>query len=161
MKTLYLIRHAKSDQTITGSDFDRPLNDRGFKDAPKMAERLLNKKVHPDLIISSPAKRALTTAKTFAETLNYGFKNIYEEKLIYEASTATLLKVINHINDKHEVVLLFGHNPGITFIINYLTNNKLDNLPTCGVFKIEFELDSWKLVSEGAGKAAYLDYPKK
>ena|SRR2546428_4772017 len=160
MKTLYLIRHAKSDQTVLGSDFDRPLNERGLKDAPKMAKRLLKRKVHPDLIISSPAKRALTTAKTFAETLNYGLKNIYEEILIYEASTSTLLSVINNIDDKYKVVLLFGHNPGITYIINYLTNSDLDNLPTCGLVKIEFEFDSWKLVSAAGGTVSYLDYPK-
>jgi phosphohistidine phosphatase len=160
MKTLYLIRHAKSDQTILGPDFDRPLNERGLKDAPKMAERLLKRKVHPDLIISSPANRALTTALTFAKTLDYKSKNVIKEERIYEASTSALLNVINNIDDKHNVVFMFGHNPGITNTINYLSNSQLDNLPTCGIVKIDFEFDSWKLISTGTGSAGYLDYPK-
>lgn len=161
MKTLYLVRHAKSDKTITGiSDFERPLNDRGQKDAPVMA-KILSKKVNsPDLIISSPAVRALTTAELFAPALNYDIAAIKRCEEIYEAGVSTLLKIINEIEDQHNCVIMFGHNPGLTDLFNYLTDNDLINLPTSGIVKIDFDLDSWREVSHGIGASTYIDYPK-
>ncbi|AFD07308.1 SixA phosphatase family protein [Solitalea canadensis] len=162
MKTLYLVRHAKSDKTITGiSDFERPLNDRGLRDAPAMAKILAKKVNSPDLILSSPAVRALTTAQLFAEPLNYKAEKIQQCAEIYEAGVSTLLKTINEIDDRNNCVVMFGHNPGLTDLFNYLTDNDLINLPTSGIVKIDFDLDSWKLVSHGIGISTYIDYPKK
>lgn len=161
MKTLYLVRHAKSDKTITGiSDFERPLNDRGQRDAPAMAKILAKKVNAPDLILTSPAVRALTTAQLFAPSLNYNITDIRQCAEIYEAGVSALLKVINEIEDQHDCVIMFGHNPGFTDLFNYLTDNDLINLPTSGIVKVDFDLDSWKEVSHGIGVSTYIDYPK-
>ncbi|MCO4291409.1 histidine phosphatase family protein [Solitalea sp. MAHUQ-68] len=161
MKTLYLIRHAKSDKSISNvSDFDRPLNERGIKDAPSMGKILAKKITQPELIISSPALRAITTAKLFAEQLDYPEERIRLCNEIYEASVSTLLKLVNELGDETSIVIMFGHNPGLTDFFNYLTDNDLLNLPTCGIVKIDFDLESWTLISHGSGESTYIDYPK-
>lgn len=113
------------------------------------------------MILSSPAVRALTTAQLFAEPLNYKAEKIQQCAEIYEAGVSTLLKTINEIDDRNNCVVMFGHNPGLTDLFNYLTDNDLINLPTSGIVKIDFDLDSWKLVSHGIGISTYIDYPKK
>ncbi|UKJ06386.1 SixA phosphatase family protein [Solitalea lacus] len=161
MKTLYLVRHAKSDKSLINiNDFDRPLNDRGLKDAPAMAKILSKKIKNPDLIVSSPALRAFTTAQLFAEVIDYDVESIRLNPSVYAANVTTLLGVINSLEDQLNTVIMFGHNPGLTDLFNYLTDNNLLNLPTCGIVKIDFDLQSWKLVSHGTGTSTYIDYPK-
>ncbi|POY36045.1 histidine phosphatase family protein [Solitalea longa] len=161
MKTLYLIRHAKSDKSVYNMpDFDRPLNERGLKDAPAMGVILARKITKPDLIISSPALRAHTTAKLFAEKLVYPVDNIRLCETIYEASVSSLLKLVNNLEDELNTIIMFGHNPGFTDFFNYLTDNNLINLPTCGIVKIDFDLESWEMISHGTGVSTYIDYPK-
>src|SRR2546427_2259563 len=119
MKKLYLVRHAKSSwDNVEMNDFDRPLNERGTKDAPHMANVLKQRRVFPDRMISSPAVRALTTCKAFAKELGFDKNNIITIDKLYHASADTWLQVLQslkeHKHDKEDVALVFGHNPGIT-----------------------------------------------
>lgn len=158
-KQLLLVRHGKSDWgNLDLKDFDRPLNKRGKENAPEMAERLVNKGFKPDLLVSSPAKRAKSTAKYFAEA--YGFEQIQYETSIYEANTTGLLKVVNDLADSADKVLMFGHNPGFTDFANELCNADIYNIPTAGMVLITFPFESWQLVSRGTGDLVFFDYPK-
>src|SRR5690349_21699881 len=136
MKTLYIIRHAKSNwDNPEVSDYDRPLNERGKRDAPRMGKRLKEKNIRPELLLSSPAKRAFSTAKRIARVLQYATEKIKTDKRLYHADEETLLSVIQGIKDKHDVVMLFSHNPGVTDFVNSLMDDEMDidNIPTCGV----------------------------
>lgn len=163
MKTLYLIRHAKSSwKDPELRDFERPLNKRGKRDAPDMGQRLKDSKIKADIIISSPAKRAFKTAKIIAKEIKYPVKKIVKKDSVYLADVPTLVKVIHKISDKQHQAMLFGHNPGLTMLANFLVNGQqLENIPTCGIFCVEFEIDSWKEVEQGIGKLLFFDYPKK
>lgn len=162
MKRLYLIRHAKSswsDHLL--SDFDRPLSGRGKRDAPRIGEVLKSKKVKPDLVISSTAKRAIETAKILSNILDYPLQNITESFTIYEATTQNLLNVINNIDDKNNSAMLFGHNPGFTVLANLLGDKYIDNMPTCAVAEFELNVNSWMEVQSDSGKLVGFEYPKK
>ncbi|HTM97258.1 MAG TPA: histidine phosphatase family protein [Pedobacter sp.] len=160
-KRLILIRHAKSDWANPGlKDFDRPLNKRGNLNAPEMAQRLVNQKIRPNLIVSSPALRALTTAKYFAKAWEIEEKAIQTEKHIYEAGIKTLLTIVNGFDDKFETIAMFGHNPGFTDFANYLSEVEIYNMPTCSVVMLEFPFESWEMVSAQTGKILLFDYPK-
>jgi len=162
MKRLYIIRHAKSSWANNQlSDFDRPLNDRGNRDAPIIGEVLKNKKVKPDLVISSSAKRALTTAKILSDIIGYPIENIEESYEIYETTTQNLLDVVNDIDDIYNSVIIFGHNPGFTRLANLLGDKYIENLPTCAVAEIELDVDSWEDVGIDSGKLVSFEYPKK
>jgi phosphohistidine phosphatase len=162
MKTLILIRHAKSSWDNTAlSDFERPLSDRGYRDAPRMAKRLKEKDLAPNLLLASPANRALTTAKIIAEGIDYPVENIQTNRSIYHAGEDELLSIVQHLPDSTDVVMLFGHNPGFTDFANSLTNSRIDNIPTCGIFSCQFDADSWQDVNWGNGKVLFFDFPKK
>jgi len=158
-KQLLLVRHGKSDWgNLDLKDFDRPLNKRGKENSPEMAERLLKRGFKFDLIVSSPAKRAKSTAKYFAEA--YQIDSIQYEEAIYEANTRTLLSVINGFNDSADTIIMFGHNPGFTDLANELSDADIYNIPTAGMVLISFPFDSWKMVSKGTGEMVFFDYPK-
>lgn len=161
-KKLIIIRHAKSDwkNAAWTSDFDRPLNERGHSSAPEMAQRLVDKKIKPNLLVSSPAVRAFTTAKYFGKAWQVKTDDILTNQDIYEASVVSLLSIINQFDDKHNCVAMFGHNPGFTELVNYLTNGYLANLPTAGVVMIEFPFEKWAEVSKDTGDVMIFDYPK-
>ncbi|MCH7678028.1 histidine phosphatase family protein [candidate division KSB1 bacterium] len=162
MKKLTLIRHAKSSWKYPNlDDLDRPLNKRGKRDAPMMGKRLAKDKVLPDLMISSPAKRAWKTAKIIAREVGFENKTIDKNSALYEAGVSELIQVIQKIDNKYNDVIIFGHNPGFNSLSHYLTNYEVDNIPTCGVFVIEFNVNSWKEVSQRKGKFISFDYPKK
>lgn len=162
MKRLVLIRHAKSSWNEPGlADFERSLNERGERDAPRMGKRLHKRGLAPDLVVSSPARRALTTAQIIAAAIDYPVAAIRTIDAIYEASLETLLGVVRDIPDSHHEVVLFGHNPGITMFANALAAVDIDNVPTCGVATIELEVDSWSAVEYGSGRLLDFDYPKK
>lgn len=159
-KRLLLIRHAKSDWGNSDlRDFDRPLNKRGKANAPEMAERLVKQQIVPDQIVSSPALRAITTAKVFAEAWQISSDQIKLAPNIYEASVQTLLALVNNFDEKYHQVALFGHNPGLTDLVNYLAAH-LDNIPTCGVVLLEFPFEDWQMISADTGKVLMFDYPK-
>lgn len=161
MKKLLLVRHAKSDwEDLSLADFDRPLNQRGHKAAPEMAERLLKRKIIPQHLVTSPALRALTTAKYFADVLGFKKKEIEQNQAIYEASASTLLEVINNFDNRYDFIALFGHNPGLTNISIVLSNSDIYNIPTCGTVLIEFPFEDWKMISSGTGAQIFYDYPK-
>lgn len=161
MKSLLLNRHAKSSwDNPQFTDFERPLNSRGKADSPVMAKRLVEKQQPIDLIISSPAVRALTTAQVFAETLNIPSEQIRTFESIYLASAHSLLRVVNQIEDQFDNIILFGHNPGITDFANYLAEANIGNMPTCGIVKINFDTTQWSHISAGTGSLQFFDYPK-
>ena len=162
MKRLILIRHAKSSWNNPGlTDFDRPLNKRGKRDAPVMGKRLKNRDVKPDLIISSPAKRALKTARIIAEEIGYPKVKIVTHASIYGEGMSALLELIRNLDDSHNRVIMFGHNPDFTMLAEHLTDHRVGNMPTCGIFCVDFEVDSWKQISERKGLFVFFDYPKK
>jgi phosphohistidine phosphatase len=161
MKILILVRHAKSSwKYISLDDFDRPLNKRGKRDAPLMGKLLNEKKFIPDFIISSPAIRASSTAKIIAEKLNYPTNKIFWEDSLYEASANDILKVITNVDEINKTLLIVGHNPGLTNFSNYLTNDFINNIPTCGVAIISLQ-KKWNEISADDGKLLLTEFPKK
>lgn len=139
MKSLLIIRHAKSSWDITTlDDFNRPLNERGKKNAPKMAERLLKKHVNLDAFISSPAKRARKTACLFMKEYKRRKEDIILVPELYEAKTPAFYKVVEFLDESFSHVAIFSHNPGVTEFANSLTEVRIDDMPTCGVFAIKF-----------------------
>jgi phosphohistidine phosphatase len=162
MKTLYLVRHAKSSWEDTAlSDFDRPLNVRGKKDAPSMGYVLHQQGILPDLLLSSPAKRAYSTAKKIAKAIGYTKKDIQTDKNIYHAEPDQLLMTIQALPPAVDSVMLVGHNPGLTDLSNLLCRKHIDNIPTCGVVCIEFDVEKWNQVMSESGRFMFFDYPKK
>jgi phosphohistidine phosphatase len=161
MKKLILVRHAKSSwQTAAQSDFERPLNDRGHRDAPVMAKRLKQLMPDVDAFVSSPAKRALTTAGYFAAAWKISEKQIIQVPSLYHAPPAVFTEVIRELDDALTCVALFAHNPGITEFINELTQVRVDNMPTCAIFAVEIAADSWKQLETAEKKFLFFDYPK-
>ena len=160
-KRLILIRHAKSDWGNPSlRDFDRPLNKRGHAAAPEMAQRMVNQNIYPDLIVSSPALRALTTAKYFAKEWEVEVNNIETDKTIYEAGVKNLLNVVNQFDNQYATIALFGHNPGLTDFANYLSDVNIYNMPTCSIVMLEFPFEEWNVVSSSTAKVLLFDYPK-
>lgn len=158
---LYIIRHAKSSwDSALLNDFDRPLNERGERDAPRMGKRLKEKRLVADLFLSSPAKRAITTAEKIAAVLDYSIEKIKTDQELYHAEDDEILEIVKKISDKHDVVFIFGHNPGLTDFVNRLTNTLIDNIPTCGVVACKLNIDFWKQLSWGTGNVEFFDYPK-
>lgn len=162
MKKILLIRHAKSNLNNSGlNDFDRPLNERGKEDALFMGKRLFSKKIFPDIIISSPAKRALSTVRKIAKEINYlDDKIIYNENL-YLAHIPDFIEIINNISSSISSVFIVSHNPGITEIAEYLTGELINIIPTTGLVCIEFNKYSWQSIKKKEGRMIFFDYPKK
>lgn len=125
-----------------------------------MGQRLAMKGIKPSLIISSPANRALTTTKVISAKIGYPVSYIMEEERLYHASTGTIKTLLSRVDDQHNTVIIFGHNPGLTYLINEICDFDLDNLPTCAVCGIEFEMESWKDIHSTKGHQFYYDYPK-
>jgi len=161
MKTLFLIRHGKSSWDASAvPDQDRPLDSRGKRDAPKMGKRLAKRHVKPDLILSSPARRALTTAQIIAKTLDYKLKDIVVEDRLYVSDADDLLNVVHELGDKLERVMLFGHNPELTELAHRLSSD-ITHMPTCAVAEFAFDAKSWSKIGEAKPANVALDYPKK
>lgn len=161
MKNLYIIRHAKSswdDSTL--SDHDRPLNERGFRNANFMANLLKNKNIFPELIISSTAERATQTAHIFSDVLSYSNKVKFDSR-IYEATTQNLIEVVSQIDDNYNIVFLFGHNPGLLNFANFISSQQIYNLPTCAIIGFEFQHEKWVNISRHSAKIILSEYPKK
>lgn len=162
MKRLTLVRHAKSDWSLAGqADWDRPLNKRGQRDAPEMARRLRSRRYKPDLILSSPAVRALTTATVMARELKVPATALRQDERLYLASLADVMAVIQEHGGTAKHVMVFGHNPGLNECANRLSaGEQIDNLPTCGVFTALYDLDDWSRLDWGSGQEGEFDYPK-
>jgi len=161
MKTLLLVRHAKSSwDDASMSDFDRPLNERGKKDAPKMAERLIEKGITINTFLSSPAKRAKKTAKIFAHAFKREEEGIILIQELYLAGSGIFGTVLSSIDTDAETIAIFAHNPGITDFANTLTEARIDDIPTCGVFAVKIDTDNWKNFGEAKKEFLFFDYPK-
>jgi phosphohistidine phosphatase len=162
MKNLVVIRHAKSDWNEPATaDIDRPLNPRGQRDAPFMGSLLKFRGLSPDLIVSSPAKRALKTARLIAEQVGYEPDAIEIRGSIYLGSVSVLIELIRGLDDALGRVYLIGHNPDLTDLVNRLAGEDIANLPTCGIASLTFEVESWGHIMEGAGRLVFFDYPKR
>ena len=161
-KKLYLIRHAKSSwKELGASDFERPLNKRGKRDLPYMAKRLKHFGIKPDLILSSPALRAKTTATVIAETLKYKEADIIFEDALYDSSYTSYRYLLDSLDEKYNSVFIVAHNPEITEVGERLSGAILTNIPTCAIVCIEFDVQSFKDIEEEGGKVLFFDYPKK
>lgn len=162
IKNLIILRHAKSSWNHPGlSDRERPLNARGERDAPFMGAQLKAGGLIPDAIVCSPAVRARSTARAIAGALGYPEDRIVVRDAIYERGRAGLMEVIQALDAAWNRVILIGHNPDLTLLINRLAGEDLPHLPTCGLASIVFEVDDWKHVMDGAGRMTLFDYPKR
>ncbi|GIV36116.1 MAG: phosphohistidine phosphatase SixA [Cyclobacteriaceae bacterium] len=162
MKTLYLVRHAKSSwDSPTLRDFDRPLSERGKTDAPRMGQRLHKRGVAPELILSSPARRARSTARKIAREINYDLYQIQFADNLYHATPDTILQILSRLPDSFQSVMVVGHNPELTDFVNEYMGVRIDNVPTCGVVAARFKVQSWKELSSVAGELIFFDYPKQ
>ncbi len=162
MKVVYLIRHAKSSWSNPGlEDIERPLNKRGVRDSAFMPNILKGKGAKPDLIVSSPANRAFTTACKFAEAFEIDKENILVRKDIYEAYPQAVLEVITTLNHQAEEVLIFGHNPTFTSLANMFADEYIVNVPTCGIVKIEADINDWSSFDADTAKLTAFHFPKQ
>lgn len=143
------------------SDEERPLNERGNRDAPVMGKRLKSRGIKPDILISSPALRAQATALKIAAEIGYSEEIIQIDEKLYFDGTNGMLAVIHSIATEVNTAILFGHNPTMTQMVNYLASADVHNMPTCGVAAIKFSIESWKEVEGGLGKLQLFDYPKR
>ena len=160
MKNLYLIRHAKSEwKSNYKNDFDRALNKRGKKAVLTMGNVLKEKKIIPDLILSSSAKRAKLTAKGLAQEIGYN-GTIKFIDTFYLAEPAIILKYIQEVDDIIDTLFLVGHNPEITQLGNIMTDNYIDNVPTLGIVAIELPIEHWRKLKTEDGKIKFFIYPK-
>ena len=162
MKTLYIVRHAKSSWgDLTLPDFDRPLNERGKKDAPIMAQRLLKRKIQIDQFVSSPANRAFKTCKLFCQEFNSPLERIMLVDELYHAPKDTFYNVIERADNRLKSIALFSHNPGITDFVNSLADDVcIDNMPTCAVFAISSPIQHWADFKTAVKTVLFFDYPK-
>lgn len=161
MKTIYLVRHAKSSWgDLTLPDFDRSLNERGQKNAPEMARRLLDKQIQLDAFITSTAKRALQTASHFIKVYNRPVEELQLQDKLYHAAPAIYRELIASLPDTLSSVAIFGHNPGITEFVNGLTTTRIDNMPTCGIFAVQMDSNRWSDFPLAHKTFLFFDAPK-
>ncbi len=161
MKILTLVRHAKSswkDTTLT--DRQRPLNSRGERDAPEMGRRIADHGIRPSLILSSPAVRAWTTAKSIAAAMGYPAEFLQREETLYLASLNDLLDAVVAQDNGFNSLMIVGHNPGLTEFANFLVPGLTDNLPTAGVVSVQIDRDDWSLYGQPETELIVHDYPK-
>lgn len=162
MKKLYLVRHAKSSWSNPElRDYDRPLNKRGLRDAPFMGKLIGKKGIKPELLITSTAKRALITAEYFADELGYKKEEIIRDENLYEAGVRDIIKVISELDNNIVTVMLFGHNPGLTELNNYISDKEIDNIPTSAVVSLILKTGQWNQIGEGTCRLEFFEYPKK
>lgn len=162
MKNLTILRHAKSswsDDNLV--DHDRPLNARGKRDAPVMAERMARDGIRPSLILTSSAKRAWSTAKHIAKGLSYPVEFLQRERDLYHAGVGRLIDVLAEQDAGFNNILLVGHNPGLTDFANYLVQDLTDNLPTCGYVSVNVDIDDWNLKDANSIELIAYNYPKR
>src|ERR1035437_9685258 len=160
MKTLYLLRHAKSSWDYPGlADFDRPLNGRGHETAPFMGDLMRVKAYRPSLVLSSPAVRARTTAELVKEAANLAAEIRFDER-IYEASPTTLLSVVSETDDSIPAAMIVGHNPGIEGFVRLLTGQN-EAMPTAALAVIGLPIDSWRTVDSDSGELEAIYRPKE
>ena len=160
-KILYLVRHAKSSWSDASlADRDRPLNKRGRRSAPDMGKRLAVKGHQPELIISSPARRAFSTAKKIAKELAFDKSEIVTDESLYFSGTHSMVNLLEGLDDRYQKVMIVGHNPAMTSLLNILSDSSVDNMPTCAIAVIDFDMASWSGMSMTGGTLQDYDFPK-
>lgn len=161
MKRVVIVRHAKAVPYGYENDFERDLTDRGENDADKLGKELKRKGIQPDVIISSPAKRALKTARIFAENLGFEINRIQEIQDIYEGlTTAEFLHLIHQLPESAKTAFFFGHNPGFHYFVSNLLKNFTGDMPTCSTVVIRFEVDSWQKMEARTGELDFQLVPR-
>ncbi len=161
MKTIFFARHAKSNWGEEGvSDFDRPINSRGERDAPAMASYLEQCGYAVNQIISSDAARAMTTAIEYKKYLTPD-NDVLSEHALYLASCSDITDIIENVSSEHSIVMMVGHNPGMAEAVNYYTDGSLYDMPTCSVAIVQFKVESWKSITIGSGDLLTFEYPEK
>lgn len=161
MKTLVIVRHAKSVPYGYDDDFNRDLRDRGKNDAKLVSTELKKKGVIPEIMISSPAKRAMKTARIFAENLDYNEKDIRQVDAIYDGlTTSEFLDLVKELPDEVGTAFVFGHNPGFYYFVNNLLKNFKDEMPTTSTVGIDFKVKTWREVEARTGEKAFHLIPK-
>jgi len=162
MKQLHITRHGKSSwDYVDISDIDRPLNSRGINNSYMMAKRLADKEVVPDLLISSPATRALSTAVIFMRVMNLPYNSLQINEDIYVGYVDDLTSIIRSIDNRYNNVMLFGHNPAFTDLANRFLTGSVDNIPTAGIVSMSFAIDDWNDIAEAVPELEIFDYPKR
>ena len=159
MKTLYIVRHAKSSWKYDGvEDIDRPLKERGIKDAHLVSKFLVEKIKRPDVFVTSSANRALHTAIIFCDNFKYPHANLKIKKQLYSFSDGYLVKTIEALDDSFDSAIIFSHDHGINTFVNKYGNKPIAHVSTCGVIGIEFDNDHWKSIKKG--KTVLIEFPK-
>lgn len=162
MKTLLLMRHAKSSWDKAGQpDIERPLNDRGRREVPAMGERLAKRNIFPDMIMSSPAERAIHTATIIAPYLKMPASRIVRTEELYMASADVFLSLVQLCDDNVDTLMLVSHNPGITQFAAQLTDSPIDHMPTAAIFIAKFNVKAWHEATPGMGDYVAFEYPQK
>ncbi len=163
MKRLVLVRHAKTEvirYDIT--DYQRSLKERGINDSKLIANKLLLKDIIPNLIVSSPANRAIETTLLFADILKYPTEMIVKIDDLYDGfTTQEFLDMLNELGENHETVMIVGHNPSIEYLAFNLTEEFYEAVPTCTVIGIEFDIEKWSDLEVRTGQISFFEYPKK
>lgn len=161
MRRITIVRHAKSSwDNPSLQDNQRPLNKRGRNSAPMMGERLAARGMNPDLFVSSPADRAIETAEAIADKVGYPTDSIFHDSRLYHASVNDWFSVIYTLPEDARHVICFGHNPGLTHLYNIFSPEPTSNIPTCGIFDLNFDVDDWKEVTRTKPDFISYEYPK-
>ena len=159
-KTLFIARHGKSSWDQHGvADFDRPLKERGIKNAYEIAEFMVSKELLPEIIYTSPAARALNTAIIFSRVLNFPEKDIFLRNELYLADFEEIMNVVRQTSVGSKSVMIFGHNPGVTDLANFLSDLRLTNLPTAGLVTLTFTARNWNEVQKSNLISSSCDFP--
>ncbi len=162
MKNIFIVRHAKSEKKLGGTDFERPLNKKGESDALMMSKRLLDSKIKVDALISSPALRTKKTAILFSETLEIPVTDIIFNAALYDARAELFYKVIADCADNFTAIAIFSHNPGVSDFVNSLnTEVTIENMPTCSIFAIQADIANWTNFFKAKKKCLFFITPKK
>ncbi|MCA6491316.1 MAG: histidine phosphatase family protein [Chitinophagaceae bacterium] len=162
MKRLLLIRHAKTHPALAGQkDFDRKLNERGLADAPRMAQRLLDRGIDIDGFYSSPASRAFATASFFAAASQLPPTAIQTFPSFYHPHPADIFQKISEFPDRVRTAAIFAHNPGLTDFVNQLSDIRIDHLPTCGIFAVAADIQHWSDFGQATRYFFFFDQPKE
>jgi phosphohistidine phosphatase len=161
MKRVIIVRHAKSVPYGYDNDFYRDLTERGISDAEKISSRLKEMSFTPDMVIASPATRAMRTASIFCKNLGYDVKSIHEEPAFYgEITTQGFIDYIQQLNENIETVFIFGHNPAVYYLVYNMVKYFNADMPTCSTVALDFDVQTWKDVSARGGKLAFQLVPK-
>ncbi len=159
-KKILLVRHAKAEAESQGqSDFDRELTSTGLSQSYEMGKILAAENISLQLIISSSSSRTKSTAETLAQLTSYPLDKVLFSEEAYNGSMRNLMEIINNLSNEIESVMLVGHNPGISYLSEYLTHESIGDMPTCGIVNVKFENIRWKEISAGSGKLVWFKYP--